>query len=230
MTIQGKDFSADLEIVSIKPVLQISGAGRKSLYASYFKRFFDIALVIASAPIVVPFVAILAFLVALDGHKPFFRQMRVGKDGRIFSMWKLRSMVHDADEKLRVHLENDESASAEWNQKQKLIDDPRITPIGRLLRKTSMDELPQLWNVFVGEMSLVGPRPMMPSQKKIYPGVAYYTLRPGLTGYWQISDRNQSSFAARAVFDNQYQKDVSLRTDLSILASTVSVVLRGTGC
>jgi len=230
MTIQGKDFSADLEIVSIQPVLQISGVRQKSIYASYFKRVFDVALVLAFAPIVVPFVALLALLVALDGHNPFFQQRRVGKDGRIFKMWKLRSMVHDADEKLRVHLENDRDASDEWDKKQKLIDDPRITPIGRLLRKTSMDELPQLWNVFTGEMSLVGPRPMMPSQKDIYPGVAYYTLRPGLTGYWQISDRNRSSFAARAVFDNQYQQDVSLRTDLSVLASTVSVVLRGTGC
>ena len=108
---------------------------------------------------------------------------------------------------------------------------PRVisTKVGRLIRKTSLDELPQLWNVLTGDMSLVGPRPMMPAQAPLYPGQAYYRLRPGLTGYWQISSRNESSFAERAGFDSRYAAELSLRTDVRVLFSTVRVVLRGTG-
>ena len=124
----------------------------------------------------------------------------------------------------------DPEARAEWDHHQKLQNDPRITRIGALLRRSSLDELPQLWNVFVGDMSIVGPRPMMSDQKALYPGVAYYAMRPGITGYWQISDRNQTTFAARADFDDRYFEDVSLGADLTVLASTIAVVLRGTGC
>ena len=112
---------------------------------------------------------------------------------------------------------------------QKLKNDPRVTKIGQLMRKASLDELPQLWNVLAGEMSLVGPRPMMPEQKNLYPGKAYYSMRPGLTGLWQVSQRNASSFASRADFDTSYAGQLSLRTDLGIIFATVGVVLRGTG-
>jgi len=230
MTIQEKNFSTDLSVIRIRPRITGSTKGHSDLYRRYFKRVLDIALVIAMAPIVVPFIAILAIAISLDGRNPFYKQARIGKDGRLFYMWKLRSMVHDADARLDSHLEADPEARAEWIHKQKLTHDPRVTRLGRILRKTSMDELPQLWNVFIGDMSLVGPRPMMPDQKALYPGVAYYSMRPGITGYWQISDRNQSTFAARADFDDRYFEDVSLGTDLSVLASTVAVVLRGTGC
>ena len=104
-----------------------------------------------------------------------------------------------------------------------------MTRVGRLLRKSSFDELPQLWNVLKGDMSLVGPRPMMPEQTSLYPGRAYYQMRPGITGFWQVSERNQSTFAARAGHDTAYANRVSLVTDVSVLAATVSVVLRGTG-
>jgi lipopolysaccharide/colanic/teichoic acid biosynthesis glycosyltransferase len=117
----------------------------------------------------------------------------------------------------------------EWNQTQKLKADPRITRVGRLLRKSSLDELPQLWNVLIGDMSLVGPRPMMTSQQALYPGQAYYALRPGLTGYWQISERNESSFADRAGYDDRYERDVSLATDIRVLFATLRAVARGTG-
>jgi lipopolysaccharide/colanic/teichoic acid biosynthesis glycosyltransferase len=121
------------------------------------------------------------------------------------------------------------SARAEWNTTQKLVNDPRITRIGSFLRKSSMDELPQLLNVLRGDMSLVGPRPMMPCQQVLYPGQAYYRLRPGITGFWQISQRNLCSFANRAKFDSRYEAKMSLVTDLRVLLGTIRVVLRCTG-
>jgi len=130
---------------------------------------------------------------------------------------------------LEQHLASDPALRAEWDSKQKLMNDPRITRIGTIIRKCSVDELPQLLNVLRGEMSLVGPRPMMVSQKPLYPGRDYYELRPGITGLWQVSDRNESTFADRAKFDAQYNDQLSFKTDLSILARTVRVVVRGTG-
>ena len=145
-------------------------------------------------------------------------------------MVKLRSMVFNAEERLREFLDQNPQASVMWERDQKLQDDPRVTAIGRFIRKTSLDELPQLWNVLIGDMSLVGPRPMMVNQQHLYPGSAYYALRPGITGFWQISVRNGSSFAARAGFDSAYLRKLSLKTDLAVLFKTVGVVLRGTGC
>ena len=164
-----------------------------------------------------------------DGGPAFYVQDRIGLDGRVFRLWKLRSMVIDADQRLAAHLAADPALRAEWDETQKLKRDPRITAVGRLLRKTSLDELPQLWNVLKGDMSLVGPRPMMPEQRALYPGRAYYQMRPGLTGPWQVSDRNEVSFAGRAEFDADYAGRMSLATDLGILFLTVWVVLRGTG-
>lgn len=203
--------------------------GRGKLYSRIVKRTFDLVAILAAAPIVLPVVLLLALFIRRDGGSAFFMQERVGRDGRVFRMVKLRTMVMDAESRLAAYLESDPAVKAEWLHSQKLKDDPRITRIGRLLRKTSLDELPQLWNVFRGDMSLVGPRPMMPSQQELYPGRAYYRMRPGLTGFWQISSRNQSSFAARARFDNLYYEELSLRTDLAVLLSTVRVVIRGTG-
>ncbi len=203
---------------------------RGGLYRNGAKRVLDVLLVLAGAPIILPLVLILALLVMRDGHAPFYTQARVGRGGRIFRFWKLRTMVSDADARLAEYLANDPQAKAEWDHAQKLKNDPRITRIGSFLRKTSLDELPQLWNVLKGDMSLVGPRPMMPRQQVLYPGTAYYALRPGITGTWQISDRNQCSFAARAEFDADYEQSLSFARDVHILLSTVGVVLRGTGC
>jgi len=138
-------------------------------------------------------------------------------------------MVINADAKLEAYLASDPEARAEWDAHQKLKKDPRITLFGRILRKSSLDELPQLWNVLKGEMSLVGPRPMMESQRELYPGVSYYSLRPGITGTWQISDRNLCSFRARASFDEAYAREISFSKDVGILCQTVFVVARCTG-
>lgn len=202
---------------------------QQSLYRSVFKRAFDILFVLSASVVVVPVTLLLALVIAADGASPFFVQRRVGRDGRIFNMVKLRSMVVDADRKLAAYLAENSEAREEWTRCQKLKSDPRITLVGRFIRKTSLDELPQFWNVLRGDMSVVGPRPMLPSQRDLYPGQAYYALKPGVTGLWQVGDRNNSSFAARARFDAEYYGLVSLKTDLSVVLKTIKVVVRGTG-
>lgn len=202
---------------------------RRPAYRHVFKRMVDMALVVMSAPFILPLIAIFALWVSRDGGQPFYWQERIGQNGRVYRMWKLRTMVEDADRCLEECLKADPEMRAEWDCKQKLMNDPRITRTGQFLRKTSLDELPQLWNVLIGDMSLVGPRPMMVFQKALYPGTDYYELRPGITGLWQISDRNTSSFADRAKFDAVYNQTLSLLVDMRVLFATVRVVLRGTG-
>ncbi|MFZ7090850.1 sugar transferase [Primorskyibacter sp. 2E233] len=203
---------------------------RPAVYRDHLKRILDVALIAFVAFPVLLIMIPLALLIASDGASPLYFQKRVGRNGRIFYMWKLRSMVPNADALLEAHLSANPEARAEWNRDQKLKNDPRITRVGRLIRKTSLDELPQLWNVLRGDMSLVGPRPMMVNQQDLYPGTAYYALRPGITGFWQTSVRNESSFAERAGFDTDYLRKLSFSTDLAVLLRTVKVVLKGTGC
>jgi exopolysaccharide production protein ExoY len=204
-------------------------ARREPLYRRAVKRWLDVTFVLLALPFVVPVVLVLALSLRASGQSPFFSQDRVGLGGRSFKLLKLRTMVPDAEERLKAYLQSDETARLEWEAYQKLSRDPRITEFGQFLRKSSLDELPQLWNVLRGDMSLVGPRPMMLDQQELYPGKSYYALRPGLTGTWQISDRNQSTFAQRAEFDAEYERNLSFFKDLKILLSTVGVVLRATG-
>ena len=204
-------------------------ARKEPLYRRAVKRWLDITFVLLALPFVVPVVLVLALSLRASGQSPFFSQERVGLGGRTFKLWKLRTMVPDAEERLKAYLQSDETARQEWEAYQKLSRDPRITEFGQILRKSSLDELPQLLNVLRGDMSLVGPRPMMLDQQDLYPGSAYYALRPGLTGTWQISDRNQSTFAQRAEFDADYERSLSFLKDLKILLATVGVVLRATG-
>jgi lipopolysaccharide/colanic/teichoic acid biosynthesis glycosyltransferase len=203
---------------------------RNGPYRMGIKRLFDVVLVLLSLPFVLPFLALISAAILLsDGKSPIFRQERVGKDGRRFKIWKFRSMDVDAEAQLQRYLDANPEAKREWETKQKLSYDPRCTAVGRLLRRTSIDELPQIFNVLVGDMSLVGPRPMMPCQQALYPGQSYYNMRPGMTGAWQVTTRNTSDFSDRAAYDDQYFGRVSLIEDLRILAQTVGVVLRGTG-
>ena len=199
------------------------------VYRRVVKRAMDVALVVAVA---VPTLAILVPLmaiIALDGRSPIYVQKRLGRGGQVFRMFKLRSMVADADQILDTYLARNPEARAEWDRTQKLKNDPRITFFGAFIRKTSLDELPQLMNVLLGDMSLVGPRPMMVTQKELYPGAAYYEMRPGITGLWQVSERNESSFSERASYDTAYFRQMSLGTDLKVMAQTVKVVFRATG-
>lgn len=226
----------EFDIESIDSVLQVTKTGATatpigvgSFYARFMKRPLDITAVVLAMPIVIPVVLILALVILCHGEKPFYTQLRVGRSGRSFRLWKLRTMVEDADTRLNAYLAENPAAKAEWDLTQKLKNDPRITKSGHFLRKTSLDELPQLLNVLRGDMSIVGPRPMMLDQAQLYPGADYYRLRPGVTGLWQISDRNDSSFAARATFDARYAADLSLTNDVTIIAKTFGVVLRCTG-
>ena len=152
-------------------------------------------------------------------------------EGRRFRAWKFRTMHMNADALLQEHLERDPALRAEWEKDHKLKNDPRVTWIGKILRKTSLDELPQLWNVFCGEMSLVGPRPIVDAEIPKYGDHydQYEKVPPGITGLWQISGRNNTSYEERVAFDAFYVRNWSPWFDLYILACTVKVVLRGEG-
>ena len=228
MTIYFDKIDSDLSIASI-PCGVVEMAERPGVYRNFLKRVLDVSLILIAAPIVILVIAILALLVARDGRAPFYWSTRVGKNGRQFQMLKLRTMLPDAEYLLQGHIDADPIARREWETTQKLKNDPRITAVGRRLRKASLDELPQLWNVLIGDMSLVGPRPMLSAQRALYPGLSYYALRPGITGPWQVSDRNESEFAKRADHDRDYDMILSFSEDIRLLVKTVGVVIRGTG-
>jgi exopolysaccharide production protein ExoY len=221
--------NSELQFLDITPNIIHPQSKSSGLYRRAGKRALDIAIVLVAAPIVLFLTAMLAVIVACDRSSPFYRQDRVGLGGRTFRLWKLRSMVPDADRRLAAYLASNEEARMEWQVTQKLRNDPRITRFGRFLRRSSLDELPQLFNVLRGDMSLAGPRPMMVEQRPIYPGTEYYLLRPGLTGLWQVSKRNGTSFAERAKYDAEYNATLSLAADLRIFWRTIKVVMRGTG-
>lgn len=198
-------------------------------YVAWLKRPLDIALVLLSLPFTVPLIAIMALLVARNGGQPFFRQARVGRHGKIYTMWKIRTMVAQAEAALEAHLAANPEMQSEWAEHQKLQDDPRVTKLGARLRACSMDELPQIWNVLTGDMSLIGPRPMLPNQTVLYRNPSYFSMRPGITGLWQVSRRNDVSFSQRARIDAVYCGKVTFQSDLRILLRTISVVLGRTG-
>lgn len=225
-------FSNLNDLADTAPTAQsvaLRASKRRGFYRTGAKRAFDTVLIILALPFALPLIIVMALLVARDGGQPFYTQTRIGQDGRRFKMWKLRTMVTDADDRLRAHLEANPAARMEWDKSQKLKNDPRVTSLGRFLRRSSIDELPQLWNVLNGTMSLVGPRPMMVSQQVLYHGQGYYNLRPGITGFWQVSDRNEGDFAGRVKHDDAYDAKVSFRTDVGVLARTIGVILRCTG-
>lgn len=228
MTLHVSNLSTDVPAESQSQAV-VAVPGSSGPYKMFFKRLMDLTLVLMSTPFVLPVILFLALAVALTGNMPFYTQQRVGRNGKAFRMWKLRTMVKNADQHLESYLRRNPEARREWDTTQKLKNDPRITPFGKLLRKTSIDELPQLFNVLNGTMSLVGPRPMMVGQEDYYHGRAYYEMRPGITGLWQVSDRNECSFQGRVAYDNAYYRDITLKTDARILFQTVGVVCRATG-
>jgi exopolysaccharide production protein ExoY len=220
---------ADLPNSESMPVVSIHEP-KINLYRGGGKRALDIFLVVLTSPITVPVIFLLALALVLTGQNPLYSQKRIGLNGRVFRMWKLQTMVSDADKRLEDYLQTNPDARAEWDSKQKLVNDPRVTPVGRILRKTSLDELPQFFNVFNGTMSLIGPRPMMLCQQAGYSGSAYYDMRPGVSGLWQIADRHEGDFTDRVQFDEVYNRVLSLNTDISVMLRTIVVILRGTGC
>ncbi len=196
------------------------------------KRAMDIAGAGLLLLLALPAFLAIAALVRMDGGPAFYAHPRVGRGGRSFGCLKFRSMVIDADRRLAALLERNPAARREWETTRKLRDDPRVTWVGRFLRATSMDELPQLINVLKGEMSLVGPRPVQAAELTTYYGAAashYLSVRPGLTGPWQISGRNDTSYAERVALDVGYVSQPSIWTDVKILLRTVSYVFSRSG-
>lgn len=203
----------------------------RSLYNLVGKRIFDLLLAIGLLPALLPVILVLWIVARRDGEAGFFGHRRVGLGGKVFSCWKIRTMVVDAEQRLIKYLAENPEAAEEWAREQKLKNDPRITKIGAFLRATSLDELPQIWNVLRGEMSFVGPRPVVRSELCRYGRNrrAYLVVRPGLTGLWQVSGRNDVSYDERVNIDVQYANDMSLIGDIKILLRTVKVVFQQTG-
>lgn len=204
----------------------------RDVYRAHGKRVTDVLgasiLIVALLPL---FVILAVVVTTTDGGSPIFRHERVGRDGRRFGCIKFRSMVPNARERLGALLASDAVAAAEWARDHKLEDDPRITRIGRFLRRTSLDELPQLFNVVLGDMSLVGPRPITEEELPRYGRYAkrYLVVRPGLTGLWQISGRNGVTYDERVVIDVCYTRRYGAWIDMKILLLTPAVVFKSTG-
>lgn len=200
------------------------------LYRHLVKRLIDICFVLITLPFSITMIGLCALALWFEGGNPFYTQARLGKNGKRFHILKLRTMVSDADAVLEDYLSRDPEMRREWDELQKLRNDPRVTPVGAFLRKTSLDELPQLANVLLGDMSLVGPRPMMVDQLGMYGDPsAYFALKPGITGLWQVSARNSAKFSYRNQIDGDYERALTMKLDITILFKTIGVVLRPTG-
>ena len=197
----------------------------------FLKRVFDVVGASILLLVLLPLFAYLAYKVSRDGGKAFYAHSRVGQGGKSFDCYKFRSMIANSEKVLAELLENNAEAKAEWERDFKLKNDPRINSLGHFLRRTSLDELPQLWNVLRGDMSLVGPRPVVRDELKRYEEDALYYLmvKPGMTGLWQVSGRNDVDYETRVYFDSWYVKNWSLWTDVVILFKTINVVLRRDG-
>lgn len=192
------------------------------------KRWFDFHVALVALLVLAPLLATVALaLLVSQGRPVFIRHRRVGRGGLAFPCLKFRTMVRDADEVLQRVLADDPAMRAEWQRSRKLRRDPRITTFGRVLRETSVDEIPQLFNVLRGHMSLVGPRPIVADEISFYGAkiTHYYKVRPGLTGAWQVGGRSDVSFSRRVELDSSYALSRNFRSDLHILLKTVPVVL-----
>ena len=200
-------------------------------YSKVMKRWFDITFSLLLIIILSPLFALLIWKITRDAGPAIFGHVRVGQRRKPFKCLKFRSMVCNADNVLKELIDNDSEARAEWEECFKLKNDPRITCIGNFLRKTSLDELPQLWNVLKGEMSLVGPRPVVVDELKNYGNdVEYYLMaKPGMTGIWQISGRNDVDYDTRVKMDSWYVKNWSLWSDIVIILKTIPVVVGRNG-
>ena len=204
---------------------------RKSLFP-IAKRALDVIGAGLGLVLLSPFFLVVALLVRADGGPAFFAHQRVGRGGKLFGCLKFRSMVIDSQARLEALLASDPAARAEWEATRKLKNDPRITRIGRFLRSTSLDELPQLINVLRGEMSLVGPRPVQEAEIDRYYGASaahYMAVRPGITGLWQVSGRSETSYESRVALDVSYVSRPSMLADLSILLRTPVAVMSRRG-
>ena len=221
----------------MKPALGLGDATTRDAYPTapvggLAKRMMDVLLVVLSLPLLLPMVIALAVLLKLTDPGPLlYGHRRVGFQGREFRCWKFRTMVVDGDAVLERHLRENPAEALIWKEQRKLVNDPRVTPLGAVLRKLSLDELPQLLNVLKGEMSLVGPRPVVQAELDHYgPSARHYlAARPGLTGLWQISGRSDTTYAERVRLDRFYVMNWNLWRDLRIIFLTIPAVALSRG-
>ncbi|MDE1154394.1 MAG: sugar transferase [Acidobacteriaceae bacterium] len=239
MPLEQTDSTSTLEHAGFD-LPEASAAHPVSSYASpqrllryrVIKRLIDVALILLMSPILIPVVLLIALAVRVTSPGPiFFSHRRIRAHGDFFSMWKFRTMCVNSAEVLEEYLKHNPQARAEWLKNHKLKNDPRVTSVGDFLRRTSLDELPQLWNVLTGSMSLVGPRPIVAAEVEKYGRyfADYSSVKPGLTGLWQVSGRSRTSYAERVQLDRQYAREWSLRMDLKILVRTVTSVVNQDG-
>ena len=218
------------ELVKKKPLPDATPL-RKGFYLRRGKRMFDVLFALAILPLILPIMAVI-YVGMLHQGNVFFVQERVGQNGKSFRCYKFRTMRVGAETILAELCDTDYEVAEEWCLNQKLAHDPRVTRLGKTLRKSRLDELPQIINILLGQMSFVGSRPFLPSQRAAYNaagGEKYYDGKPGVTGSWQVFQGENSVFAERASFDNLYFRDISFGTDIKIIFITIYVALKFNG-
>jgi exopolysaccharide production protein ExoY len=212
--------------------LAVHRLSTNGVHYRWVKRLLDILIVCSFLPCLLPLLLIVAVIVRISSPGPIlYRQRRIGRFGREFELWKFRSMYVNSDEILRNHLQANDEAAREWAQSRKLKMDPRVTRLGNLLRRASLDELPQFINVLAGDMSLVGPRPIVSAEKAQYRDAYFFyaSARPGLTGLWQVSGRSDLTYHQRVALDEAYIRSWNLALDIQILWRTARVVCQSKG-
>jgi lipopolysaccharide/colanic/teichoic acid biosynthesis glycosyltransferase len=195
---------------------------------SPLSRVFDVVFILLALPYILLFFLIISILIAMDSKGGvIYKQIRIGKGGVPFKAYKFRTMVLNADQALQKHLDKSPELKAEWLANHKLKRDPRITRVGAILRKISLDEMPQFWNILIGDMSLIGPRPIVEAEIERYGKCfeLYKQARPGLTGLWQVSGRSDTSYKRRVELDEYYLLNRTIKLDIQILFKTVYVVI-----
>jgi lipopolysaccharide/colanic/teichoic acid biosynthesis glycosyltransferase len=230
--IEGSYSYPELAGRSLIGAQRLSGGPSDFFRYRVIKRCSDVLLVLISMPVMLLLLGVVAAFVKLSSPGPiFYSHRRIRKSGAFFSMWKFRTMCVNSAEVLEDYLARNPKARAEWNRTHKLREDPRITPLGLFLRRYSLDELPQLWNVLVGQMSLVGPRPIVAAEVEKYGDCfdCYCRVKPGLTGLWQVSGRSAVSYETRVALDCEYVTRWSLMRDIWILSKTFSSVVNQDG-
>lgn len=205
---------------------------QKKYFYSFVKRLFDIIVSLIGIVLLVPITLILkiAFMLTGDFHSIFYSHNRVGKNGKVFKMYKFRSMVPNADEELKKLLKQ-KKYKKEWDANQKLDNDPRITKIGKLIRKTSLDETPQFINMFLGDISLIGPRPLVPGELDAHNGIheIYESVKPGITGWWAVNGRSATDYEKRLELEYYYVEHRGFKIDFLCIFKTIKVIFTKAG-
>lgn len=221
----------DISVISRENISEVKNENKKIIYFT-IKRFFDIICSILGLILILPLSIIikLSYIISKDYKSIFYFQERIGKNGKIIHIYKFRTMVYNADEVLKELLKNPKYKK-EWDANQKLNNDPRITKIGNILRKTSLDEIPQFINIFLGDMSMIGPRPLIKGELDKHKGnhEIYESVRPGITGWWACNGRSATTYKKRLELEYFYVNNCCLKLDIQCIFKTIKAVLFKTG-